>query len=34
MWGEMNGVTSRFAVNDGGESRHEECAALFDVMPG
>jgi N4-(beta-N-acetylglucosaminyl)-L-asparaginase len=33
MYGDTNGRVARFAVNDGGESRHEDCAALYDVYP-
>jgi N4-(beta-N-acetylglucosaminyl)-L-asparaginase len=33
MYGQIGNGTAQFAVNDGGESRHEDCAALFDVMP-
>lgn len=33
MYGQVGSGTSRFAVNDGGESRLEDCAALFDEMP-
>ena len=33
MYGRVGSATSRFAVNDGGESRLEDCAALFDEMP-
>ncbi len=31
MYGESDGRTARFAVNDGGESRLEDCVALYDV---
>jgi len=33
MYGQIGNGTAQFVVNDGGESRHEDCAALFDVMP-
>lgn len=32
MYGDLQGRTARFVVNDGGDSRHEDCAALFDAM--
>jgi len=33
MYGQVGDSTAQFAVNDGGESRYEDCAALYDVMP-
>ncbi len=32
MYGQIGDATARFAVNDGGESRHQDCVALFDVL--
>lgn len=32
MYGETAGRTARFAVNDGGDSRLEDCVALYDTM--
>ena len=32
MYGEVNGRTATFAVSEGGESRHEDCVALFDSL--
>lgn len=32
MYGQLGGGTARFAVNDGGESRLEDCVALFDAL--
>ncbi len=32
MYGQIGESTARFVVNDGGESRHEDCVALFDAM--
>ncbi len=34
MYGQIGAGVAQFAVNDGGESRLEDCAALYDVMPG
>lgn len=31
IWGEVNGRTTQFSVNDGGESRAEDCVALYDA---
>lgn len=33
MYGQIGDRTARFAVNDGDESRLEDCVALYDVMP-
>jgi N4-(beta-N-acetylglucosaminyl)-L-asparaginase len=33
MYGQIGQGVAQFAVNDGGESRLEDCAALYDVMP-
>lgn len=33
MWGEINGQALRFAINDGGDSRHEDCVVLHEVRP-
>lgn len=34
MYGEVGGGVASFAVNDGGESRLEDCVALFDARGG
>lgn len=34
MWGQIGERTARFTVNDGEESRLEDCVALYDRMPG
>ncbi len=33
MYGQIGNGVARFAVNDGGDSRLEDCVALFDAMP-